>query len=100
MLLSRFRADYARHVGDPAFEQLIADLHAASPEFNRWWSQHEVKGDTDGRKEIMHPVAGRMLFEHAAFKHLEHSEQRLILYTPLPDEDTLGKMERLLAKRG
>ena len=97
MLLSRFRADYARHVGDPDFEQLIADLHAASPEFRRWWSQHEVKGDTDGRKEIIHPVAGRMLFEHAAFRHLERGEQRLILYTPLPDEDTVGKMQRLLA---
>jgi hypothetical protein len=99
LLLSRFRADYARHVGDPAFEQLIADLHEASPEFRKWWSAHEVKGDTDGRKEIVHPVAGRMLFEHAAFKHLENSEQRLILYTPLPDEDTPAKMRRLLAHR-
>jgi transcriptional regulator with XRE-family HTH domain len=96
LLLSRFRADYARHVGDPAFDALIADLHQASPEFRAWWSQHEVKGETDGRKEIHHPVAGRLLFEHAAFKHAERTEQRLILYTPLPDEDTPAKMERLL----
>jgi transcriptional regulator with XRE-family HTH domain len=99
LLASRFRADYARHVGDPAFERLVADLHDASPEFRRWWPQHEVKGDTDGRKEIIHPVAGRMLFEHAAFKHVEHTEQRFILYTPMPDEDTPAKMQRLLRRR-
>jgi hypothetical protein len=99
LLLSRFRADYAQHVGDPAFEQLISDLREESAEFRRWWRQHEVKGDGDGRKEIVHPVAGRMLFEHAVFKHVERSEQRFVLYTPLPDEDTAGKIERLLAER-
>jgi len=98
VLASRFRADYARHVGDPAFDRLVSDLHDASPEFRKWWTQHEVKGDTDGRKELLHPVEGRMLFEHAAFKHVEHGEQRLILYTPLPDEDTPAKMERLLSR--
>src|SRR5919198_4774134 len=96
LLISRFRADYARHVGDPAFDRLVSDLREASPEFRKWWSQHEVKGDTDGRKEIVHPIEGRMRFEHAAFKHVEHDEQRLILYTPLPDEDTPAKMRRLL----
>jgi hypothetical protein len=74
-------------------------ISAAPAAIRRWWSQHEVKGDTDGRKEILHPVEGRMLFEHAAFKHIEHSEQRLILYTPLPDDDTPAKMRRLLAGR-
>jgi transcriptional regulator with XRE-family HTH domain len=99
LLLARFRADAARHVGDPAFDELIADLEQASPEFRAWWPQHEIKGDTDGRKELLHPVAGRLLFEHAAFKHAERSEQRVILYTPLPDDDTPAKLERLLAAR-
>jgi transcriptional regulator with XRE-family HTH domain len=99
ILASRFRADYARHVGDPGFDRLVSDLHDASPEFRKAWAQHEVKGDTDGRKEMIHPVEGRMLFEHAAFRHAEHGEQRLILYTPLPDEDTPAKMQRLLARR-
>jgi transcriptional regulator with XRE-family HTH domain len=99
VLLSRFRTDYARHVGDPAFDSLVSDLQVASPEFRKWWSQHEVKGGTDGRKEVIHPVEGRMLFEHAAFKHIEHDDQRLILYTPLPDEDTPAKMRRLLRRR-
>jgi transcriptional regulator with XRE-family HTH domain len=99
ILASRFRADYARHVGDPAFDRLVSDLHDASPEFRRWWAQHEVKGDTDGRKEIIHPIEGRMLFEHAVFKHIEAGDQRLILYTPMPDEDTPAKMQRLLARR-
>src|SRR5690606_5400531 len=32
-LLARFRADHSRHVGDPSFEQLVAGLRDASPEF-------------------------------------------------------------------
>ena len=64
-----------------------------------WWPQHEVRGETDGRKELIHPVVGRMVFEHAAFKHAEHTEQRFVLYTPLAEEDTPAKMERLLQRR-
>jgi hypothetical protein len=40
-----------------------------------------------------------MDFEHAAFKHAEHTEQRFVLYTPLAEEDTPAKMERLLQRR-
>ena len=49
-----------------------------------------------GRKEIIHPVVGRMVFEHAVFNPEESPEQRLILYSSLPDEDTPGKLARLL----
>jgi hypothetical protein len=35
------------------------------------------------------------VFEHAAFRH-EVSDQRLILYSPLSEEDTPAKLARLL----
>jgi hypothetical protein len=41
-------------------------------------------------------VVGRLVFEHAVFRHAEISEQRLILYTPTSDYDTPAKLERLL----
>jgi hypothetical protein len=49
-----------------------------------------------GRKELNHPTAGRLLFEHAVFNPSEAPEQRLILYTPLPEEDTAAKLAELL----
>jgi transcriptional regulator with XRE-family HTH domain len=99
-LVARFRADYAQHVGDPSFDRLVDSLLEASPEFRDWWPRHEVAASGEGRKEILHPVAGRLLFEHAVFRHAENPEQRLLLYSPLPDEGTPAKLERLLAPAG
>jgi MmyB-like transcription regulator ligand binding domain len=96
-LIARFRADHARHLGDPAFEQLVDALRKASPEFRRWWARHEVLGTGEGRKELRHPVVGPLAFEHAVFRHAEATDQRLLLYSPLPDHDTPAKLERLLA---
>jgi transcriptional regulator with XRE-family HTH domain len=94
-LLARFRVAHAEHVGDPAFESLIAKLLEGSPEFRRWWPEHEVLGSGEGRKDIEHPVAGRLEFEHAVFLHAERTEQRLVLYSPR-DEDTAQRLEALL----
>jgi transcriptional regulator with XRE-family HTH domain len=94
--VARFRADSARHIGDPDFEELIEALKESSPEFRRWWKRHEVARSGMGRKVLRHPTAGKLVFEHAVFKLEETPEQRLILYTPLPVADTPAKMAKLL----
>jgi hypothetical protein len=94
--VARFRADSARHIGDPDFEELIEALKESSPEFRRWWKRHEVARSGMGRKVMRHPTAGKLVFEHAVFKLEETPERRLILYTPLPVADTPAKMAKLL----
>jgi hypothetical protein len=86
----------ARHIGDPEFEQLIGTPRRASPEFRQAWKKHEVARSGEGRKEIRHPVVGTLRFEHAVFHPTDSPEQRLILYSPLADEDTPAKLARLL----
>jgi hypothetical protein len=83
-------------VGDQSFEELIAALKGSSPEFCRLWKRHEVAATGVGRKELNHPAAGRLVFEHAVFNPTEWPEQRLVLYSPLPDEDTPAKVAALL----
>jgi transcriptional regulator with XRE-family HTH domain len=95
-LLARFRADHAQHVGDPSFDSLIEALLRHSPDFRRWWPRHEVLGSGEGRKTIVHPVAGTLEFEHALFNHGGAPHQRLVLYSPLPERDTPAKLARLL----
>ncbi len=97
LLVAKFRADSARHIGDPQFDQLINTLRKSSPEFCKAWKRHEVAQSAIGRKTVLHPVVGRMQFEHAVFNPQETPEQRMILYSPLPDEDTPAKLRRLLA---
>jgi transcriptional regulator with XRE-family HTH domain len=96
LLVARFRADSAKHVGDQSFDELIAALKSASPEFCKLWKHHEVAGTGVGRKEVNHPIAGRMVFEHAVLNPSEWPEQRLILYSPLPEDDTPAKLAGLL----
>jgi transcriptional regulator with XRE-family HTH domain len=96
LMVAKFRADSARHIGDPEFEQLVHSLRQSSPEFCQAWKRHEVARSGEGRKEVIHPQVGRLLFEHAVFHPTESPEQRLILYSPMPDEDTPAKLARLL----
>jgi transcriptional regulator with XRE-family HTH domain len=99
LLVAKLRADTARHVGDPEFDALIAALRNASPEFARAWERHEVAIGGEGRKDLRHPTAGLLSFSHAVFHPAEASEQRLVLYSPLPDHDTPAKLAALLAER-
>lgn len=94
--MAQFRAASARHIGDPSFTELIDALQQASPEFRRWWPRHDVVGSPEGRKEIDHPDARLLAFEHATFQLTVAPEQRLVLYTPLPEHDTPSKLEHLL----
>ncbi|HEY3727313.1 MAG TPA: helix-turn-helix transcriptional regulator [Solirubrobacteraceae bacterium] len=96
LLVAKFRADSARHIGDPEFEQLIGTLRKSSPEFCKAWKKHEVARSGEGRKLVSHPIVGELAFEHAVFNPQEAPEQRLILYSPLPDHDTPAKLARLL----
>jgi transcriptional regulator with XRE-family HTH domain len=98
-LVAKFRADSARHLGDPAFESLIAALRRSSPEFARAWERHEVSRSGDSRKDLLHPLVGLMSFSHAVFHPSEKLEQRLVLYSPLPDNETAAKLEQLMRSR-
>jgi hypothetical protein len=40
-----------------------------------------------------------MSFSHAVFHPAEFTEQRLILYSPLPENDTAAKLARLMTNR-
>ncbi|MDR3516740.1 MAG: helix-turn-helix transcriptional regulator [Azospirillaceae bacterium] len=94
--LAMFRADSVRHAGDPDFERLIAILTAASAAFRAWWPKHEVLRPLGGFKRVNHPAVGRMVFEYTSLAVAEPPDMKLVVYTPLGDEATVGKLDRLL----
>jgi transcriptional regulator with XRE-family HTH domain len=96
LMVAKFRADTARNLGDPRFAELVQALLNASPEFCRAWKRHEVARGGEGRRELRHPVVGTLVFSHAVFHPAEAGEQRMILYSPLPEHDTPAKLARLL----
>ena len=98
-IVARFRSEAARYVGDPDFEQLISALKEGSPEFREWWDLHEVATSGVGRKVVLHPTAGKLVFEHAVFRPQETPEQRLVLYSPTPQAKTPEKLAKLMVER-
>jgi hypothetical protein len=49
---------------------------------------------------VRHPEVGRLVFEHAVFHPAQAADQRLILYSPRPEEDTPAKLARLMEQHG
>jgi len=95
-VLARFRGDYGRHAGDAHFVQLVDRLKAVSPEFARWWPRHDVRPQSEGRKQYAHPTAGRMLAEHFTFSMTDNPELRLTLFAPVAEADSIARFRRLV----
>ena len=95
-VLAQFRLDSARHLGDPAFDELIDELHAISPEFREWWPKHEVDERLSGNKTVRHPQAGLLTFEFMTLAIDDGSDMKLIVYTPLAENDSIRKVDALL----
>lgn len=81
-ILEKFRLDYARANGDPAFDDLVKELCQHSPEFNQWWPRQEVSGRSEGIKRFWHRERGVIEFEHTAFIVEGAPDLRLVIYTP------------------
>lgn len=95
--LAKFRISYGLYAGDPLLSQLVEDLLQASEEFRLWWPRHMVRRSHSGVKLLEHPLCGRLVLEHHSFQVYEQPTLRVVVYTPLPQEDTLYKIEQLLS---
>lgn len=98
-VLAEFRAECARDADEEWFKRLIADLRRVSPEFRAWWPRHDVRGISDARKDIAHPLLGHLLFEHTTLQVPAMPDLKIMIFTPLPETDTLAKLQWLLRQR-
>ncbi|HEX6958349.1 MAG TPA: helix-turn-helix transcriptional regulator [Ferrovibrio sp.] len=95
-ILARFRINYGRAAGDPAFAQLVDELAEVSPEFYQWWPQQDLLGQIEGVKTLRHPQHGEIEFEHTAFQVDAGPDLRLTAYMPLAGRSA-GRMKRVIA---
>jgi transcriptional regulator with XRE-family HTH domain len=96
-LLARFRAAWARHSGEAAFEELAVRLQAESREARAWWPRHAVAPLSSGRKRLRHPLLGELELTHVVLQHAEAPEHKLVTFA-LPDGAEPGL--RALLDRG
>jgi transcriptional regulator with XRE-family HTH domain len=94
-IVGYLRLDAGRHPGDPATAALVDELSMHSPDFRRWWTAHDVQGESSGHKRINHPVAGEL---HLAFDTLcpaDDPDQVLFVHMPDPGSPTAEALHLL-----
>jgi transcriptional regulator with XRE-family HTH domain len=82
--LARFRAAASRHADDPAFAELIARLHEASPEMRAWWPRHAIAPLGGGRKRLRHEQLGELELRHTVLNVADAPEQKLVAFRAAP----------------
>lgn len=91
-VLSQFRAETTPFRDDPAVNDLVERVRAASPEFAEWWPRHDVGGFERRIRTFHHPVAGELRFDHHQVVPAGQPDLRVIVHLPLPDDDSAERL--------
>jgi hypothetical protein len=86
-IVARFRAEHARHAGEPEYEEQIAMLREHSAQFAEWWDAHDIADAQRGTKTIEHAELGTLRLHHAQTIPTGAPDLRLTVYAPA-DEAT------------
>jgi transcriptional regulator with XRE-family HTH domain len=73
-----------RYPDDPELSALVGELSVKSPEFRRWWADHQVVARTTGTKRYRHPLVGDLTLTYQALQIPDDPDQTLFLYTAAP----------------
>jgi transcriptional regulator with XRE-family HTH domain len=92
--VAAFRSRYGRHIGEPAWDEFVRRLSAASPEFAALWAEHDVSDIATRVKTFRHPSLGEIKAVSTALEVAGTPGARMLVYSP-GDEATREKFELL-----
>ncbi|MCM6777542.1 helix-turn-helix transcriptional regulator [Nocardia sp. CDC159] len=95
-MVASFRADFATHLDDPAWLDLIRGLATASSEFTRLWATHDVAAPPHQTMTYRHAAVGELSFALTRMDLPATPETFLTVWTPV-DEPSRRRMDWLLA---
>jgi transcriptional regulator with XRE-family HTH domain len=98
VMVATLRSAYGRHVGEPAWEEYIRGLSAASPYFARLWASGEVTPPGPRVKTFRHAAVGEMRMTSQSLSIDGMPECRIVVYTP-EDEESRAKIASLRERR-
>ncbi len=85
-MVATFRAAFGRHLGEPAWTELIEHLSAESAEFAAMWAAHDVAVPATRVKVFQHAAVGQVSMSVVSFAVVATPETRLAVYTPVDHE--------------
>jgi transcriptional regulator with XRE-family HTH domain len=86
-VVGQFRAEAAAHPNDPRFGAIAGELAELSPEFERWWTGHEVVRASGGAQAFSHPDVGLLNTHLIQLRVLDSPTLKLIIHHPLGASD-------------
>jgi hypothetical protein len=75
------RLHAGRHPDDPQLAELVGELAVKSPEFRRWWADHNVRERHNGTKRYHHPLVGDLTIDYECVVLPGDVDQTLCVYT-------------------
>jgi hypothetical protein len=96
--MAEFRADCHSYFGEPWFAAFIDRLSAASAEFAAWWPQHEVLNRRGGRRDFDHPLVGKLALEQVSLQVSGTPTLKFYVLMPLPEFDSVEKLDKLIGQ--
>lgn len=79
---AEFRADCRTRLEEPALQRLVEELKQASPEFSRFWKQHDVLERQGGLRSFNHPRRGLVSYKQFTLRPVEQEHLKLVLLKP------------------
>ncbi|WP_322750633.1 MULTISPECIES: helix-turn-helix transcriptional regulator [unclassified Frankia] len=89
----RLRAGQYPH--DPELASLVGELSVHSPEFRRWWADHQVAERTHGTKAYQHPLVGELTVAYENFRLADNGELTLTVYSAPPGSPSRTALDML-----
>ncbi len=86
--VAALRRETGRRPFDARLKALVAELRSANEDVDTWWDDHSVRDYASVRKEINHPLVGRMTFDIESVSPPYDPDQRLVIYTVEPGSPT------------
>ncbi|WP_037064271.1 helix-turn-helix transcriptional regulator [Pseudonocardia acaciae] len=98
--LAHLRVAAGRYPDDPVITALVDELRATSAEFRLWWACHDVEGRGHGRKELDHPLVGRLTLDYESLAVPGAPDQHLVTYTAPAGSPSAAGLDHLACLTG
>jgi transcriptional regulator with XRE-family HTH domain len=97
-VLGRFRIAAAGRPWDKRFQELIGFLRCDSPEFSRWWAEHDVR-DQRVRPRCLRLPDGSALSVQLVVLRMSNSASSVILHVPVPTKAEAHTLTEAITER-
>jgi MmyB-like transcription regulator ligand binding domain len=65
-------------------------------QFRAWWPQQALQATHTEKKELHHPLVGRLVHQPTTFQVTDAPDLRMVIYTPLVEANTAQKLAQLV----